>query len=386
MLNTARIKPVKRWNFRKNSADYRIISRYTISLTIVRIVQSPILQPHRPCVYRLVLAAFRAAPLAAALLFTACAEPYIYPSNGDHALPKLGDTHALMEDGYQLPLRHWQAVGHNRAVVLALHGLNDYSFAFDNPGQYLAQHGISVIAYDQRGFGNTAGRGLWHGSERLVSDLATLVSLLRKQYPDTPLYLLGESMGGAVVLTSMASTSLDVDGVVLIAPAVWTRDNMPFYQRFGLWIAAHTLPGKQLTGKGLDLKPSDNIEMLRAFSRDEMVIKATRVDVLYGVSNLMDRAMLAPDAAPGKILLLYGEKDDIIPAQPTCKLLERLASNKSVQLTAIAYEQGYHMLTRDLQAEVVIDDIAAWIEQREAYSQSGHDMRNYCAEVIDREL
>ena len=32
----------------------------------------------------------------------------------------------------------------------------------------------------------------------------------------------------------------------------------------GLWLAAHTLPSKQLTGKGLDIKPSDNIEMLRA--------------------------------------------------------------------------------------------------------------------------
>ncbi len=341
--------------------------------------------PYPEHLYSRLRAACRAAPLAVVLLATACAEPYIYPSNGDRALPKLGDTHALMEDQYRLPLRRWEAVGHTRAVVLALHGLNDYSFAFDNPGQYLAQHGISVIAYDQRGFGNTAGRGLWHGSERLATDLATLVSLLRKQYPGTPLYLLGESMGGAVVLTSMVSTSLDVDGVVLVAPAVWTRDNMPFYQRFGLWIAAHTLPGKQLTGKGLDLKPSDNIEMLRAFGRDEMVIKATRVDVLYGVSNLMDRAMLASDAAPGKILLLYGEKDDIIPAPPTCELLARLASNESVELTAIAYEQGYHMLTRDLQAAVVIEDIATWIAQLEAHSLSGHDMRSYCAEAIDDE-
>ena len=301
-------------------------------------------------------------------------------------MPQLADNYALMEDGYRLPLRRWQAAGHTRAVVLALHGLNDYSFAFDDPGQYLAQHGITVIAYDQRGFGKTAGRGLWHGSDRLITDLATLTGLLRKQYPDTPLYLLGESMGGAVVLTAMVSTPLDVDGTVLVAPAVWTRDNMPFYQRFGLWLAAHTLPGKLLTGEGLDLHPSDNIEMLRAFSRDEMVIKATRVDVLYGVSNLMDRAMLASDEAPGKILLLYGEKDEIIPAPPTCELLGRLGSSETARLTAIVYEQGYHMLTRDLQAAVVMEDITNWIAQRETHNEAGHKLAAYCSDTIGDEV
>lgn len=313
------------------------------------------------------------------MLLAACAEPYVHPSPGNHALPELEASYALMEDGYRLPLSRWQAIGKTRAIVLALHGLNDYNYAFDGIGQYLAGQGITVIAYDQRGFGNSAGRGLWHGSDRLSDDVVTMAALLREHYPGTPLYLMGESMGGAVLLTSLASTTLDIDGTVLIAPAVWTRDTMPFYQRFGLWLAAHTLPAKQLTGEGLDLKPSDNIEMLRALGRDEMVIKGTRVDVLYGISNLMDTAMTASGDVSGNILFLYGEQDDIIPALPTCELFERLSSTDTNHLTAVTYEQGYHMLTRDLQAMVVMEDIAAWIAKQEAPSSPASDMQSYCA-------
>ncbi len=312
---------------------------------------------------------------------SACANPYVHPSNGDQDRPQLKNTFARMEDGYRLPLMRWQAIGDTRAVVLSLHGLNDYSFAFDSLGHYLSSLGITVIAYDQRGFGRTDAAGLWHGSERLSADLVTMTDLLREHYGDVPLYLLGESMGGAVILTTLAAKPLDVDGIVLVAPAVWTRDSMPYYQRIALWLAAHTIPAKQLTGDGLDIKPSDNIEMLNALGRDELVIKATRVDVLYGISNLMDNAMLAAEHAPGNIMLLYGEKDEIIPAIPTCELVENLSRNGATQLSATIYENGYHMLTRDLQAAVVLEDIAAWIAEQSLPGKPGNDMLAYCARL-----
>jgi len=358
--------------------------RYTYiyrTLTVLRILRVPPLLINMLPFYRRVEFICRCAPLLAVTLLLSCAKPYVQPSPGAHTLPQLAESYALMEDGYQLPLSRWEAVGNTRAVLLSLHGLNDYSFAFDNLGQYLSHHGITVIAYDQRGFGNTDGAGLWHGSERLGADLVTMTTLLREQYAGVPLYLLGESMGGAVALTSLASTLLDVDGTVLVAPAVWSRNTMPFYQRYALWIAAHTVPGKQLTGDGLDLKPSDNIDMLQALGRDDLVIKATRVDVLYGISNLMDRAMLLSNEVPGNILLLYGKQDDIIPAPPTCELYERLSHNGTSRLSAIIYEDGYHMLTRDLQAAVVLEDITTWITQNETPDNPVSDMRSYCTRL-----
>jgi alpha-beta hydrolase superfamily lysophospholipase len=319
--------------------------------------------------------------LVSIILLAGCAKPYVHPSNGENTHPQLTQSYALMADGYRLPVSRWEAAGSPRAIVLALHGLNDYSFAFDSVGNYLAQRGITIIAYDQRGFGKTSGQGLWHGGEQLSEDLVTMTRLIKQQYSEVPLYLLGESMGGAVVLMTLASNKLDIEGATLVAPAVWSRDFMPFYQRAALWVAANTMPSRLLTGDGLDIQPSDNVDMLKALSEDELVIKATRVDVLYGVSNLMDTAMLASSDVHGNILLMYGKHDEIIPVEPTCKLLERLSDNNPINLDANVYEQGYHMLTRDMQAEVVLQDIAKWIIEHKRPVGSAKNMHVYCARM-----
>jgi len=298
--------------------------------------------------------------LLSLLLLAGCATPYVQPPASGSASPALCEGYAVMEDGYRLSLSRWQAEGERRAMLLAVHGLNDYRHAFAGTGESLARRGIEVVAYDQRGFGTGAGHGLWHGSARLSRDLRAMIELLRAEDPALPLFVLGESMGGAVVLAAGAPQPLAVDGIILAAPAVWSRDSMPVYQRWALWLMAHLLPAKQLTGEGLDLHPSDNIEMLRALGRDPLVIKATRVDVLYGVSNLMDRAV-QDEIGPVRTLILYGQHDDIIPRGPTCRWLRSLPAEPAPLRQVLVYRDGYHMLTRDLQAEVVLQDIADWI-------------------------
>jgi alpha-beta hydrolase superfamily lysophospholipase len=270
-----------------------------------------------------------------------------------------------MEDGYRLPLTRWDVHSDSKAIVLALHGLNDYRSGFESTGAYLADNGITVIAYDQRGFGESDDHGLWHGGERMTADLGTMVALLRSKHPDQPIYLLGESMGGAVLLAALNNEAIRTDGLILVAPAVWSRDSMPFYQRWALWLAVHTMPDRKLTGEGLDLHPSDNIEMLRALGKDPLVIKATRVDVLYGMSNLMDMAVGAVDKLNGRILVLYGKHDDIIPREPTCEWLQSLPTDNGHLRQSVIYENGYHMLTRDLQGDVVLGDIVEWINGKD---------------------
>ena len=101
-----------------------------------------------------------------------------------------------------------------RAVVLALHGFNDYSYAFDLPATYWAEHGVITYAYDQRGFGDSPTHGFWSGPEALVRDTNTITRLLRARHPNLPIYLLGESMGGAVLLASANQHLPDVDDLI----------------------------------------------------------------------------------------------------------------------------------------------------------------------------
>ena len=120
-----------------------------------------------------------------------------------------------MPDGYRLPVSVWRP--HDdipvRAVVLALHGLNDYRNAFAAVGPALAAHGIVTYAYDQRGFGETQAAGIWHGGWRLAQDMRAMAKLLRSAYPGQPLYALGESLGGAVLLGTLQQTPPAIDGM-----------------------------------------------------------------------------------------------------------------------------------------------------------------------------
>lgn len=248
-----------------------------------------------------------------------------------------------------------------RAVIIALHGFNDYSNFFDAPGTFLADQGIAAYAYDQRGFGETPRRGIWPGVKAFSDDLTSFTRLVKKRHPDIPVFLLGASMGGAVVMVAMTSQSPpDVDGVILAGPAVWGRATMPWYQRMALWVGSHTVPWMKLTGRGLKIKASDNREMLIALGRDPLIIKATRIDAIYGVVNLMDAAFDAGPHLKDKALFLYGELDEVVPKSPTYKMLKALPGAARARQVVAIYEKGYHMLLRGLEAETVWRDIATW--------------------------
>ena len=109
---------------------------------------------------------------------------------------------------------------------------------------------------------------------------------------------------------------------------------------------------KERSYRGAKFSLFSFIEMLRELAKDPLVLKETRIDVLYGLSNLMDKAYDSAEQLTGRLLLLYGEKDEIIPPQPVLSFYRRLPMQSQVQQQMILYEEGYHMLLRDLQAEV----------------------------------
>jgi len=324
--------------------------------------------------------------LTVVALLCACSGPQFQPASKVAVTAQLSDTHATMSDGYQLPFTFYPAINTPpKATVIALHGFNDYRRAFTDFCHALSKANIECYAYDQRGFGETQYRGLWPTAKTLQQDLASLSALIRAKAPTRPLYLAGESMGGAVIMSTMASRpNTNIDGVILLAPAVWARHTQPWYQRTALWLAVNFFPGWTPTGEGLKITPTDNRDALYQMWHDPFVIKATRIDTLYGVNNLMDKALASAKNLPIKGLVLYGKKDEIIPKKPTCKMLKQLDQNPGKWALSL-YNNGYHMLTRDLQAERVFNDVTRWILTKAAGS-TGRDMsvliENYCNHEI----
>ncbi len=285
--------------------------------------------------------------------------------------PHIADDALITGDGAALPVRRWLPDGPPRGVVLGVHGFNDYGNAFAIPAVRWTAAGMAVFSYDQRGFGAADAPGRWAGGTVMVDDLADMTAALAAAHPELPLTVVGVSMGGAVAVAALAAQRLpDAAGVVLVAPAVWARETMPLPYRATLWLAARTLPWLRLGGRGLGITPSDNREMLRALGRDPLIIRKSRVDVLEGLTDLMDQAYAAAPAAAAagaSVLLLYGANDEIIPRAPTEDTVCRMAPETRMGV----YPQGFHMLLRDLQASVVHDDVLAWIDDRQAPLPSG---------------
>lgn len=273
------------------------------------------------------------------------------------AQPRLEGGYFTAADGARLPVTA-HAVSAPRAVIVALHGFNDYRTEFDMGARCWQRHGIAVYAYDQRGFGGAPRRGVWPEPGILADDARSMISLAREAHPDTPVYLLGMSMGGAVALELAGSPNPpDIDGVILAAPAVWGWSSLNPIYRGALWLAAHTIPANKMTGNRLGIVASDNIEMLRALGRDPMIIHETRTDAVYGLVGQMERGYRAAGRVRLPVLLLYGEKDEIIPREPVEKVFAALPGAKRMLL----YPDGYHMLLRDLQAANVWRDIAGFV-------------------------
>lgn len=291
------------------------------------------------------------------------------------ATPHLADSRFIAADGAALPLRSWLPAGEPRAVILALHGFNDYSNAFAMPAPAWAAAGIATFAYDQRGFGAAPHRGRWPGAAVLASDAIAAARLLRARYPDVPLYLLGESMGSAVAILAMtASARMPVDGLLLVAPAVWGRQTMNFWQRAGVWFAG-LVPGIHVSARDLPVKvrASDNIAMLRAFSADPLVIKDTRAEAVVGLVDLMGAALDAASRIEIPTLVLYGAHDEIVPRLPVARMVANLPLEARARQKVALYPNGWHMLLRDLDGARPARDIAAWVLDRTASLPSGAD-------------
>jgi alpha-beta hydrolase superfamily lysophospholipase len=300
--------------------------------------------------------------------------------------PFFSDTVFHTADGTDLPVRLWvqwhgDAARKPLGIILALHGFNDHSGGLALPGSGLSRRGYRVYAYDQRGFGATPQRGIWPGSDQLIADLKTAVQLLKEEYPDQPLYLLGESMGGAEIMAaSVEQDPPPADGMILVAPAVWGLQTLNGFNRNVLELVAHAVPWMTVIPTGLRLRASSSNRALIALARDPLVIKDTRIDSAYGLVDMMTRAY---DAA-GKLktpryLILFGANEVIVSRSAVSMMLQRLPHLPPDQLRVALYPRGYHLLLRDLDALTVYDDIAAWIQDPTRPLPSGADIKSSAA-------
>jgi alpha-beta hydrolase superfamily lysophospholipase len=285
--------------------------------------------------------------------------------------PRFDGEQLVSFDGARLPLSAWKPEGEPWAVVVAIHGINDYAMAFDDDGRFLARAGVATYAYDQRGFGRGPDRGLWAGETLLTGDLRAAVQAARAAHPGAMVCVLGHSMGGAVAISAFASSAPpQADRLMLAAPAVWGWSAQPLQNRLALWLGAHMRPGAHLDPPAWLVRShlaSDNLPMLRRMGRDRNMLFSTRIDVVYGLVGLMQSALDRGAAIRVPTLYLYGAHDNLVPRDATLRAVRALRPADATRF----YADGWHLLLRDLRGDLVRGDMLAWMRDLTAPPPSG---------------
>ncbi|HEX3210901.1 MAG TPA: alpha/beta fold hydrolase [Geminicoccaceae bacterium] len=272
--------------------------------------------------------------------------------------PSLHPDHVELGDGTRLPLRCWQPDGLPKALVLGLHGYGDCRESFARIGAWLAAREVALVAYDQRGFGETKSRGVWPGALTLVHDLADVVAALRAEEPDLPLILLGESMGGSVALAGLGGGKVGgVDRLILAAPGVRAAD-APLQQLHdvALKLGALALPWLAIElrrGARPWLAPEESARL----ADDPLILRELSVGTYDGLIELANLASARPLVPLPPTLLLYGALDRTITRQAIDELAEHLGERGALRV----YPERHHLLLHETESEQVFADCLTWL-------------------------
>ena len=120
------------------------------------------------------------------------------------------------------PCIQWVSpLGKPRFALLCIHGLGLYSKSYQGFGTRLARHGAAVYAIDVRGFGSWM-KAQGHQNidfNACLKDIKTALDSIHSAHPGLPVFLLGESMGGAIALRAASLYPDSIDGLVSSVPA-----------------------------------------------------------------------------------------------------------------------------------------------------------------------
>lgn len=105
------------------------------------------------------------------------------------------------------------------ALLICIHGIALCSQSYDSTASQLGNAGINVYAIDVRGFSSSGEANSRLDLPATLNDIANLIEQLKSHFPGTPVFILGESMGGNIALRFAELHQNMVDGIICSAPS-----------------------------------------------------------------------------------------------------------------------------------------------------------------------
>jgi alpha-beta hydrolase superfamily lysophospholipase len=247
-----------------------------------------------------------------------------------------------------------------RAVIVNLHGLGDHSGLYPNLASHFPARAVALYAFDMRGNGRSPGQRAYLGSwQEYRGDLAAFVGRIREWEPGLPLFLLGNSLGGLVVLDYVLHHPGQVEGVIAAAPVLGDVGVPPILMALGR-VMSRVLPRFSLN-VGMDLT---------GLAREPSVIEAVLADPLFhrrGTARLstevtaaINRVQHLAGTLSVPLLILHGSADRMVPPDGSRTFFAKV---RFPDREFREYPDAYHGLFADLGFGAVLGDLEGWIDR-----------------------
>ena len=261
---------------------------------------------------------------------------------------------------FRLFFRSWHPTDTARGVVVIVPGFNSHSGYYTWVGEQLVADGLAAYAIDLRGRGNSDGERFYIDRfSEYISDVASLVKLVKAREPGLPVFLLGHSVGGVVACLFAIDNQAELAG--LICESFAHQVPAPEFALAVFKGLSHVAPHAHV----LRLKNED-------FSRDPKVVTAMDTDPLIARETQPTQTLAEMVRADERlkqefpritlpVMILHGMADKATKPSGSQFFFSAAGSkDKTLKL----YHGMYHDLLNDVEKDIVMSDITSWIDAR----------------------
>jgi acylglycerol lipase len=253
-----------------------------------------------------------------------------------------------------------------KGFLLCVHGLGLHKGTYKQFGERMARLGWGVYAMDVRGFGSFKDIAAEHNVDfpGAMADVVEALEFVHKENPASPVFIVGESMGGAIALQTASAHPEMVNGLIACVPAGERNHQMADSVKVGL----HLLSGPK--------KDIDVTKIVVDRSTSNEALKQEWLHDSLGRFNLspvelmeFQHFMAANHAAAAKIkttpvLMLQGHDDQLVKLSGQQSLIDEIPSKDSV---LIWVDHAEHLILEEGQFnDGVINTLNQWLSDHVA--------------------
>ncbi len=268
-----------------------------------------------------------------------------------------------------LPLINWQGSDPPRAAILCVHALGLENRAFTFFAKEMETKQFAIYAMDVRGFGAWQSE---YGSETVsfdqtLQDVRAILAIIKRRHPGLPVFLLGESMGGGIVLRAASEYGGDMSGVISSVPSAERYGNRKMSAQVALHFLRH--PNKAFDiGKQVEVQATSK-QSLRDLWRKDPKAKQdlSAIELIKFDKFMKDTEKRCAAIHDTPVLIVQGMADQLVKPKGTYEMFDNVNSKDK---TMIIIGSAEHLIFETpKQSKVLLDGLASWLNDHPATSQ-----------------